>query len=55
MPRKGKVYSLSRKERGKVHKFFEKQLRKEYIRLSKSPQMVPVFFIRKKDGKKQIV
>ena len=55
MPRKGKVYSLSRKERGEVHKFFEKQLRKEYIRLSKSPQMVPVFFIRKKDGKKQIV
>jgi len=55
VPRKGKVYSLSRKERGEVHKFIKEQLRKKYIRLSKSPQMAPVFFVRKKDGKKQIV
>jgi len=30
-------------------------LRKEYIRPSKSPQIAPVFFIGKKDGKKQMV
>jgi len=31
MPRKGKVYSLSREEREEVQKFVEDQLRKEYI------------------------
>jgi len=31
------------------------QLRKGYIRLSKSPQMLPVFFVGKKDGKKRII
>ena len=30
-------------------------MRKEYIRPSKSPQMAPVFFVGKKDGKKRIV
>jgi len=30
-------------------------LRKEYIRLSKSPQTAPVFFVEKKDGNKRIV
>jgi len=30
-------------------------LRKEYIRLSKLPQTAPVFFVGKKDGKKQMV
>ena len=33
----------------------EDQLRKGYIRPSKSPQMSPVFFIGKKDGSKRIV
>jgi len=33
----------------------EDQLRKRYIRLSKSPQMLPVFFVGKKDGSKRIV
>jgi len=55
VPRKGKVYPLSREEREKVHKFISEQLRKEYIRLSKSPQTVPVFFVGKNDGKKHIV
>ena len=55
MPRKGKVYPLSREEREEVHKFIQEQLRKGYIRPSKSPQMAPVFFIEKKDGKKIIV
>jgi len=31
------------------------QLRKGYIRLLKSPQMLPVFFVGKKDGKKRII
>ena len=31
------------------------QLRKEYIRPSKSPQTSPVFFMDKKDGKKRMV
>jgi len=31
------------------------QLRKGYIRPSKFPQMSPVFFVDKKDGKKRIV
>ena len=31
-----------------MHKFITEQLRKGYIRRSKSPQMAPVFFVRKK-------
>jgi len=55
MLRKGKVYPLSREEREKVREFVKEQLRKEYIRPSKLPQMAPVFFVGKKDGKKRIV
>ena len=33
----------------------EEQLRKGYIRPSKSPQTLPVFFVGKKDRKKRIV
>jgi len=50
MPRKGKVYSLSREEREEVQKFIEDQLRKGYIRPFKSPQTSPVHFVAKKDG-----
>jgi len=52
MPRKGKMYSLSRKERKEVHKFIKEQLRKKYIRLSKSSQIALVFFVGKKNKKK---
>ena len=55
VPRKRKVYPLLRKEREEVHEFIKEQLRKGYIRPSKSPQIVPVFFVGKKDGKKRIV
>ena len=55
MPRKGKVYSLLREEREEVREFVREQLRKGYIRPSKSPQMVPVFFVGKKSGKKRMV
>jgi len=54
MPRKGKVYPLSREEREEVREFVKEQLRKGYIRPSKSSQMVPVFFVGKKDGKKRM-
>ena len=55
VPRKGKVYPLLREEREKVYEFIQEQLRKGYIRLLKLPQMAPVFFVEKKDGKKRMV
>jgi len=54
-PRKGLIYFLSRNEREEVQKFVEDQLRKGYIRLLKSPQMLLVFFVSKKDGGKRMV
>jgi len=54
-PRKGKIYPLSKNEREEVQNFVEDQLRKGYIRPSKSPQTLPVFFVGKKDGSKQMV
>ena len=42
-------------EREEVYKFIAEQLRKEYIKPSKSPQIVSVFFVGKKDSKKRIV
>jgi len=55
VPRKRKVYSLSREKRKEMYKFITEQLRKGYIRLSKSPQTILVFFVGKKDEKKQMV
>ena len=55
VPRKRKVYLLSREEREEVREFIQEQLRKGYIRLLKSPQMAPVFFVGKKDGKRRMV
>ena len=55
MLRKEKVYPLSREEREEVREFVKEQLRKGYIQLLKSPQTAPVFFVRKKDGKKRMV
>jgi len=55
VPRKGKVYPLSKEEREKMHEFIKEQLGKGYIRSSKSPQIAPVFFVEKKDGKKRMV
>jgi len=53
--RKGKVYLLSRDKREEVQAFVEDQLRKGYIRPSKSPQTLPVHFVAKKDGKRRMV
>jgi len=53
--RKGRIYPLSKNEREEVQNFVEDQLRKRYIRPSKSPQMSPVFFVGKKNGSKRMV
>ena len=55
MPRKEKMYPLSREEKKEVCEFIKEQLRKGYIRPSKLSQMAPVFFVGKKDGKKRMV
>ena len=55
VPKKGKIYPLSKVEREKVQEFVRDQLRKRHIRLLKSPQISPVFFMPKKDGKKRMV
>ena len=47
--RKGKVYFLSREERGEIYEFTYKQLKKGYIRFSKLSQTTSVFFVGKKD------
>ena len=49
------MYLLLREEREKMHEFISEQLRKGYIRPSKSPQIVLVFFERKKNSKKWMV
>ena len=54
-PQKGRIYPLSKNKREEVQNFVEDQLRKGYIRLSKSSQTSPVFFVGKKDGSKQMV
>ena len=55
VPRKGRIYPLSRIEREEVQAFVDSQLKKGYIRLSKSPQTLPVMFVPKKDGKRKMV
>jgi len=55
VPRKGRTYLMLRQEKEEVQEFVEEQLRKGYIRPSKSPQTSLVFFVRKKDGKKRMV
>ena len=55
VPRKERIYLISREEKEEVREFVEEQLRKGYIRPSKSPQTLLVFFVGKKDGKKRMV
>ena len=54
-PQKGKIYPLSKNERKEVQNFVDDQLRKRYIRPSKSSQTSPVFFMSKKDKSKRMV
>src|SRR5438445_1402125 len=55
IPKKGRIILMSDKELKEISTFVKDQLAKGYIHPSKSPQMSPVFFIPKKDGKKQMV
>jgi len=54
-PKKKRIYFLSKNKRKEVQNFVKDQLRKRYIRPSKSSQMSPVFFVSKKDGEKRMV
>ena len=55
VPRKRRTYLILREEKEEVREFVEEQLRKGYIRLSKSSQISLVFFVEKKNRKKRIV
>src|SRR6267378_6278424 len=46
-----KIYPLTQTEDQALVAFLDEQLKKGYIRLSKSPYTSPFFFIKKKDGK----
>ena len=50
-----KIYPMSLNEQEELNHFLEDNLRKGYIRPSKSPLTSPVFFIKKKDGKLRFV
>jgi len=54
-PQKRRIYPLPKNKREEVQNFVKDQLRKGYIRPSKSPQMSLVFLIGKKDRSKRIV
>ena len=55
VPRKERTYLTSREGKEEVREFVEEQLRKGYIRPSKSLQTSPVFFVGKKDKKRRMV
>ena len=50
IPKIGKLYPLSVKEREAVDEFIDENLHSGKIRPSKSPQASPFFFVKKKDG-----
>jgi len=54
VPQKERIYLLSKDKRKEVQNFVEDQLRKGYIRPTKSPQTSLVFFVGKKDRKKRM-
>jgi len=51
MPKKEKIYLLLREKQEEVQAFIEDQLQKGYIQLLKSPYILPVYFVAKKDSK----
>ena len=55
VPRKERIYLMLREKKEEVREFVEEQLKKGYIRFSKLPQTLPVFFVGKKNRKKRIV
>ena len=52
IPKDFKVYPMSPEEQKKLNEFLDENLRKGYIRPSKSPMASPFFFVAKKDSKK---
>jgi hypothetical protein len=54
-PKKTKIIPLSPQEQKEVEEFLNDQLSKGYIQESKSPQTSAVFFVPKKDMRKQMV
>ena len=54
-PKKGHIIPLLPAEQEEVTVFLDDELKKGYIHPSKSLQTSPVFFVPKKDGKKQMV
>ena len=54
-PTYSKIYPLAPAERDALSEFVEDNLRKGYIRPSKSPAAAPVFFVKKKDGTLRMV
>lgn len=55
LPRPARNYSLSPMERNSLDEWIQENLRKGYIRPSKSPLAAPVFFVKKKDGGLRLV
>ena len=53
--KKRESISIIKKKRKAIYEFINKQLKKEYIKLSKSSQITLVFFVKKKKNKKQMV
>jgi hypothetical protein len=52
---RSKVYPMPVNEQDELDQFLEENLRKGYIVPSKSPIASPVFFVKKKDGRLQLV
>jgi len=53
VPKKERTYLMSRQKKEEVQEFIEEQLRKEYIRPSKSLQTLLVFFVGKRMERKE--
>jgi hypothetical protein len=52
---KSKVYSIPHNKQGALNKLIEEQLAKGYIVPSKFPMASPAFFVKKKNGKLQLI
>lgn len=48
-PMKGRIIPLPKDDLQKIREFIDENMKKGFIRPSKSPQSAPVFFIPKKD------
>lgn len=55
LPRPAKLYPMNLQERNSLDEWIDSELRKGYIRVSKSPTAAPVFFVKKKDGSLRLV